>query len=107
MSKVAIYARISTQEQTLDQQIESCVNYCNLKNWEYQIFKEIGSSVKHRPVFEELKKKSREGEFKAIVVFRLDRGWRSSRQFIMDFDNLKARGVNIIRKPKQKQHRKF
>ncbi len=94
--KTGIYVRISTELQSYEQQIEPCINYCKLKNWEYQIFKEIGSSVKHRPVFEELKKKSREGEFKAIVVFRLDRALRSSRQFIMDFDNLKARGINII-----------
>lgn len=34
--------------------------------------------------------------FVCIVVFRLDRAWRSSRQFIMDFDSLSSRGVNVI-----------
>ena len=52
--KTGIYVRISTELQSYEQQIEPCINYCKLKNWEYQIFKEIGSSVKHRPVFEEL-----------------------------------------------------
>lgn len=29
-------------------------------------------------------------------MYRLDRAWRSSRQFIMDFDNLQVNGVTII-----------
>ena len=38
----------------------------------------------------------REGIYQNLVVFRLDRAWRSSRQFIMDFDSLSARGCSVI-----------
>lgn len=93
---VAIYVRVSTDLQSYNQQIVPCVKFCELKGWTYSVFKEVGSSVKHRPVFEDIKKQARDGAFKAIIVFRLDRAWRSSRQFIMDFDNLSSVGVKVI-----------
>jgi len=94
--KAAIYCRVSTRGQSYEQQVDPCIKMCQLKGWEYDIHTEIESSVKYRPVFEEVKKRARFGEYKAIVVFRLDRAWRSSRQFIMDFDDLNARGVTIV-----------
>ena len=63
---------------------------------EYEIFKEVESTKKVRPVFEMVLQRSRNNEFQGIVVFRLDRAWRSSRQFIMDFDNLQAKGVKVV-----------
>jgi DNA invertase Pin-like site-specific DNA recombinase len=94
--KAAIYVRVSTKEQSYEQQVEPCVKMCQLKGWEYDIFKEVESSIKYREVFEDVKKRARLGEYQAIVVFRLDRAWRSSRMFIMDFDDLNARGVKIV-----------
>jgi len=95
--KVAVYVRVSTGDQSYDQQIDSCVKFCELKGWsEYEIFKEVESSTKQRPVLLDMLRKLRNGNYNTLVVFRLDRAWRSSRQFIMDFDNLSSRGVNVI-----------
>ena len=94
--KAAIYVRVSTKGQTYDQQIDPCISMCQQKGWEYDIHKEVESSIKYRPVFEDVKKRARFGEYKAIVVFRMDRAWRSSRQFIMDFDELDGRGIQVV-----------
>jgi DNA invertase Pin-like site-specific DNA recombinase len=95
--KCAIYARVSTEEQSYEQQIDACSKFCEIKGWDsYEIFKEVQSSVKERPVWNDLLKRARQGEFNAIVVYRLDRAWRSSRQFIMDFDNLQSLGITVI-----------
>lgn len=94
--KASIYVRVSTRGQNYEQQVDPCIQTCKLKEWDYDIHKEVESSIKYRPVFEEVKLRARKGEYKAIVVFRLDRAWRSSRQFIMDFDDLNARGVAIV-----------
>lgn len=97
VKKVAIYARVSTESQTYDQQVETCKNYCKIKDWnDYQIFTEVESSKNYRPVFEDILKRLRNHEFNCLLVFRIDRAWRSSRQFIMDFDNLKSRGIFIV-----------
>ena len=95
--KVAIYVRVSTDKQDYEQQIDSCKKFCEIKRWnDYQVFKEVESSTRIRPVWDECLKLARDGKFNVIVVFRLDRAWRSSRQFIMDFDNLSNRGCNVI-----------
>lgn len=92
----AIYARVSTDIQNYDQQIDPCIKYCEMKGWNYKIFKETESSIKNRPIWNQILTRARAGEFNSIVVFRLDRAWRSSRQFIMDFDNLQIAGVNVV-----------
>jgi len=95
--KIAVYVRVSTDKQSYEQQLEPCINFCKMKGWdEYEIFKEIESSTKERPVFNEMMKRTRNGEFKIIIVWRFDRAWRSSRQFIMDFDNLQNLGIYVI-----------
>ena len=95
--KIAIYCRISTSGQSIPQQVDSCNKYCDIKGWSYvEVFEEVKSSTKERPVLRDLLKRAKEGEFDIILVFRLDRAWRSSRQFIMDFDSLQARGVQVI-----------
>ena len=95
--KVAIYVRVSTEDQALEQQLNSCVKFCEYKGWnDYEIFKEIESSTKVRPIFEEMLREAKEGKFNAIILFRFDRAWRSTRQFIMDFDTLQNRGINLI-----------
>lgn len=95
--KVAIYCRVSSDKQEYEQQVDAGKKYCSLKGWEdYEVFKEIESTRKARPVFEMVLRRTRNGEFQCILVFRLDRAWRTSRQFIMDFDNLQARGVIVV-----------
>lgn len=95
--KVAIYTRVSTQKQSCEQQLEPCINFCKMKGWnEYEIFTEMESTRNNRPVFNDMMGRTRNREFKYIVVFRLDRAWRSSRQFIMDFDNLQNLGIYVI-----------
>ncbi len=95
--KPAVYARVSTDQQTYDQQITACTKYCEIKGWpQPQIYKEIESTRKARPIFNTLLDDARHNKIDTIIVFRLDRAWRSSRQFIMDFDSLQSRGINVI-----------
>ena len=95
--KVAIYCRVSTTQQELEQQIDTCKKFCDMKGWDdVTVFTEIQSSIKERPVFRDLLKEARRGAFDCIVVFRLDRAWRKSRDFIMDYDSLESRGVNVV-----------
>ena len=95
--KVAIYCRASTTKQELEQQVDSCIKYCEIKGWnDYEVFKEIKSSIKERKVWKDILFHSFCGKFDILLVFRLDRAWRSSRQFIVDFDSLSSRGVLVV-----------
>ena len=96
MNHAVIYARVSTDDQELEQQVSACKKYCEIKMWDYEVFTEKKSSGKDRPVFTSVLNKCSHGDYSRLVVFRLDRAWRSSRQFIMDFDSLGNRGICVI-----------
>lgn len=97
ITKVAIYVRVSTESQDFTQQIDACKKFCEIKGWDsYKIFQEIESSTKERPILKDCLKELRNNSYDTLIIFRLDRAWRSSRQFIMDFDNLSNRGINIV-----------
>ena len=95
--RVAIYCRVSTEDQSFEQQIDTGIKFCEIKGWnDYEIFKEVETTRKELKVFKTVLSRARNNEFKIILLFRLDRAWRSSRQFIMDFDNLQAVDVSVI-----------
>jgi len=95
--KICIYVRVSTEGQNYEQQVSACTSYCRIKGWtDVVVFSEKESSNKLRPVWEECLRQARQGRYSVILVFRLDRAWRSSRQFIMDFDSLQSHGITVI-----------
>lgn len=95
--KVAIYCRVSTNQQELDQQIDSCVKFCNYKGFEYQIFKDIGSGKDmQRKAFQEMITKIRAREFLGVVVFRFDRIGRNAREVVTLFEEFENKGVQVF-----------
>lgn len=93
----AIYIRVSTEKQSCDQQLGPCINFAKFKGFnKWRIYKEVQSSGKERKVFREMLRNTREGMHNCIIVFKIDRAWRSTREFVMDFDNLMSRGINIF-----------
>jgi DNA invertase Pin-like site-specific DNA recombinase len=96
ITKVAIYCRVSTTEQNNTNQELRLVEYCNQMNWTYDVFKEVESSRKTRPVKQELLSMLRKKEYDAIVVFKLDRYARSSSELILEIKELIERGIAFI-----------
>lgn len=84
------YARVSTQEQILDLQIDALQKAgCE------KIFPDKVSGVKvHKPEFERLMHYVREGD--TIVIWKLDRMGRSTKEFIELVESLGKRGVTLI-----------
>ena len=94
--KVAIYARVSTSEQTTENQIIRLKEFCNSKAWKYDVFDEVMSSRKTRPVKQALLQKLRAKEYKAVIVYKLDRWARSSTELILDTKEILDKGVGFI-----------
>lgn len=96
--KVAIYCRVSTEEQRNEIQEEICKKYC--KNFEHEVFKVYtdvwtGSTSK-RPSFLIMLNDMRNKEFEAVVVTKLDRIGRSLKHLLSLFDEFKLKGVKFI-----------
>ena len=90
---VAIYARVSTDSQELQQQIDACERFCDFKDFTVlKIYDDVGSgkSYKNRKGFVQMLDDVRQLKYKGIVVFRLDRLFRNvveAVNIIQEFDN--------------------
>jgi len=94
--KVAIYCRVSTEGQELNQQIEACKKYCEFKQFTYELFSDIGSGKNmNRQNFQLMLHKIRLREYQGLVVFRFDRIGRNAREVVTLFEEFENKGVNI------------
>ena len=80
--KVAIYARVSTADKNQDPetQLIHLRDYCTMQGWEvYREYVDKASAVDiaHRTAWRELMDDAAKRKFKAAVVFKLDRAFRS------------------------------
>lgn len=96
ITKVAIYCRVSTTEQNNVNQEMRLIEYCKQNKWEYDIYKEVESTRKTRPVKQELLTKLRNKYYDAIVVFKLDRYARSSSELILEIKEMLDKGIAFI-----------
>jgi DNA invertase Pin-like site-specific DNA recombinase len=60
------------------------------------LYEETESTRKTRPVKQALLQKVRSGEYKSVVVYKLDRWARSSRELILEKQELTDKGVGFI-----------
>jgi len=95
--KVAIYCRVSTDQQELEQQIESCKKFCDYKLFTYEIFSDIGSGKDmNRVNFRQMLKRIRAREFEGVVVFRFDRLGRNAREVVTLFEEFENKGIQVF-----------
>ncbi|MFA6201208.1 MAG: recombinase family protein [Bacteroidales bacterium] len=96
--KVAIYVRVSTEEQDYENQIELCKKHCEVRGWEiYKIYQDVFTGTSSsRPSFNELLEDMRHYRFNAIVVTKLDRIGRSLKHLLSLFDELNVKGVQFV-----------
>lgn len=87
MTKIG-YARVSTQEQNLNSQIDE-LEKAGCK----KIFKEKASSVKERPEFEKCLEYLRPGD--TLVVWKLDRLGRTTKKLLQLADDLQEKQINL------------
>ena len=96
VSKVALYCRVSTNKQTNENQKIRLLQYATEKSYQFDLYEEVESSRKTRPVKQELLQKLRKGEYSHIIVYKLDRFARSSRELILEIQELIDKGVGFI-----------
>lgn len=101
--KVALYARVSTEEQTkgysLEAQVDAMRQYATSNSWElvreYEDGGYSGSNDK-RPAFKQMIADALAGEFDAILVHKFDRFSRSREDAIVYKSLLRKKGVRVI-----------
>lgn len=95
-SKSALYSRVSTTKQNTENQKVRLLQYGIDNNLKFELFDEIESTRKTRPIKQQLLHKLRKGEYKEVIVYKLDRWARSSRELILEIQELLDKGVRFV-----------
>lgn len=96
MEKVAIYTRVSTEEQNTKNQLYKLLEYAQRFNWDYSIFEETESTRKTRPVQYALYNRLLKKEYDILLIYKFDRWARSSSELITHMENLVNKNIRII-----------
>ncbi len=98
MKRVAIYARVSTESQKVEMQLNELRQYVTKRDLE--IFKEyvdVASGTKEqRPGLTELMNAARKRLFDVVVVFRFDRFARSTKHLMTALSEFQSLGIDFI-----------
>jgi putative DNA-invertase from lambdoid prophage Rac len=94
--RFAIYVRVSTDDQTVENQILRLTEYAQSKNWDYEVHSEVMSTRKTRPVKAELLQKLRNKEYDGVLIYKLDRWARSSTELLLEIAELLKREILFI-----------
>ena len=97
--RVAIYARVSTKDQSCDLQIHDLKTYCAARK--LTVFREyidVGESgaKNSRPQLNNLMADARKRKFDAIVVWRFDRFARSTKHLLLALEEFRSLGIQFI-----------
>ena len=97
--RAAIYARVSTTDQTCEMQLRELRDYCQRRGWEIAgEYVDTGwSGVKaSRPQLDQLMKDARQRRFDAVLVWKLDRWGRSLIQSLQSVQELASMGARFV-----------
>jgi DNA invertase Pin-like site-specific DNA recombinase len=93
--KVAIYARVSREGQTTENQKLPLIEYCKRMSYEYEVFEEQESTRKTRPIQWDLYNRLLRKEFDGLIIYKFDRWARSTKELVEHMENLYNKGVMI------------
>jgi DNA invertase Pin-like site-specific DNA recombinase len=97
--KVGIYARVSTKDQTVQNQLLDLRAYAARRNWviegEY-LDEGVSGTRESRPALDTLLDRARKRNVDVVLVWRLDRLGRGMRHLVMLLDELRALQVEFV-----------
>jgi DNA invertase Pin-like site-specific DNA recombinase len=98
MLKVAVYARVSTSEQTTENQLLELRRYVDARGWQAVEYVDHGVSgaKDRRPALDQLTADVRRYKVQGVVCWRLDRLGRNLRHLVLLLDEWQSRGITFI-----------
>src|SRR5574339_295724 len=95
--RAALYARVSTTDQTCENQLLELRHYIDARGWTGTEFVDRGvsGSKDKRPALDALLKDAKRRRFDVLVCWRLDRLGRNLRHLVTLLEDLQAIGVSF------------
>lgn len=99
MKRVALYARVSTTDQSSESQLLDLRRYVRERGW--KIFKEyvdegISGTKDSRPALDDLMNDAKKRRFDVVLVWRFDRFARSTQHLMGALDDFQNLGIDFI-----------
>jgi len=97
--RIAIYARVSTKDQSCALQLRDLKTYCTARKLTvFRDYIDVGESgaKDSRPKLNELMADARKRKFDAILVWRFDRFARSTKHLLLALEEFRSLGVQFI-----------
>ncbi len=98
LRRAAIYARVSTFEQTAENQLAEVRRYVQARGWEMKEYVDEGVSgaKDRRPALDELLRDAKRRRFDVVVCWRLDRLGRNLKHLITLLEDFQALGIAFV-----------
>src|SRR5215510_11675383 len=96
--RVAVYCRVSTTDQTCENQLRELREYCKRRGWEIAaeyVDTGVSGMKESRPQLDKMMKDARRRKFDCLLVWKLDRLGRSTRHLINTLAELNALDVKF------------
>lgn len=97
--KVALYARVSTTDQTTENQLRDLRQYVTDRGWsvhdEY-IDHGLSGAKASRPALDRMMDDARKKRFDLVVVWRFDRFARSVKHLVLALEELRGLGIGFV-----------
>jgi len=96
--RAAIYARVSTTDQSPESQLRDLRQYAEARAFEISEYVDTGFSgaKQNRPSLDRLMEDARKRRFDCILVWRFDRFARSTKHLLLALDEFRGIGVQFI-----------
>ena len=97
--RVALYCRVSTSDQTTENQKRDLTRFCESRGWHIvRVFEDTGISgaQESRPQLNELMAQARQCRFDAVMVWKFDRFARSTQHLLQALQEFKPLGIDFV-----------
>ena len=97
--RIAIYARVSTKDQSCELQLRDLRAYCAARGFsELREYIDIGESgaKDSRPQLNELMAAARKRQFDTVIVWRFDRFARSTKHLLLALEEFRSLGIQFM-----------
>lgn len=97
--RVALYARVSTKDQSCELQLSDLRRYCEARKLDViheYIDQGVSGTKDSRPALNELMNDARKRKLDAVLVWRFDRFARSTKHLLLALEEFRALGIEFI-----------
>ena len=98
-TRCAVYCRVSTSDQTTENQKRDLTRYCESRDWvTAHVYEDVGISgaQDQRPALDELMLQARKQKFDVVLVWKFDRFARSVQHLLQALQEFQGLGIDFV-----------